>query len=364
VLNFRAVKRSVYWLLLAVVSIASVGLIFRGSSVTTDFETLREGGRIALSSHPHLYTPHLPHELLIFAPLSLLSFSTGLWLWRLASVGMLLASTLMLCSMYKLSRTYVLAAMASFPVIYCLCMGQDSLLILFLLTGSLFLAHRGHMATAGLVLALALIKPQVPCVIALAMLCSGHRRYFYGFAFGAVELYLSIAAFFGPSWVANLLALTSAAEIVEAPTKMLSLHGLFSFLGNFWGFAPAITISVFLVISRVLDWRKNRDVDIVFGSAIIVGSLCAFHFHVQDASLFLIPLAALTSRGLTTVEKWSVAPFFAFPVMLFLMYVPATALLVASSIVWLRSFKRAMMPGINCLNEPAGGAIADAVPNE
>jgi hypothetical protein len=348
---------------LALFNLASTGLIFSASGATDDFRFFRIAGQMALESPPRLFIVHLPHEILaIFAPLSLLSLTSAFWLWRAISVGLLIGSLVLLRQIYDFPLVLaLLASIAFFPVIYCLCMGQDSLLLMFLISASLYVAVRGNLWLAGVILALAIFKPQIPLMIALAMLCSGKKKFIAGFIVGGVAVYLVSAMFFGFLWPINVLGITTAAENAETPTKFISLMGLTSFFGSAFAFPAALTLSVFLTIPRMSEWKKTLDVGIVFGSAILIGSLCAFHFHVHDASLFLIP-AAILWKSLGMSEKLALAPYFISPLMLFLMYLPATGLLAISSVMLLGSFKRVMMPGISCSPDPAGGVIRTAVP--
>jgi hypothetical protein len=379
VLNFRAVKNPAIWLAIAIINTAILGLIF-SAVVNVDYGAFYSAGRVALENPHHVYDKdvqeqasrprgylpyyHLPHELAIYAPLSLLPFQVSLWTWRILSLGFLIAAALLSASMFGLPKLLTVFQFAAFvPVIHCLCHGQDSILMLLLLTASLYFLNRDEPFIAGAVLALSIFKPQVPAVVALAMLIAGHRRFLVGFAFTGAGILIASTGIFGISWVGDWLSLLRWSESREVTTQAVSIHGLMSMLGAFWGFAPAITISLGLIVLRFQSWRQSADQNAVFCSAILVGSLTAFHFHIQDVSMLLLPIALLMNRGLEV--RWSVLPLFASPVILFLMYEDATALAAISSIVLLASMLRVMIPGINCrIPAPPAGVNTVAVSNE
>jgi hypothetical protein len=352
VLNFRAVKNPAIWLAIAIINTAILGLIF-SAVVNVDYGAFYSAGRVALENPHHVYDKdvqeqasrprgylpyyHLPHELAIYAPLSLLPFQVSLWTWRILSLGFLIAAALLSASMFGLPKLLTVFQFAAFvPVIHCLCHGQDSILMLLLLTASLYFLNRDEAFIAGAVLAAAMFKPQIPVVVALAMLIAGKRLFFAGFF--ATSCFLGAVSFavFGSGWPADLIALTQFQEIRETGTHMLSIHGILSFVGQ--GTIPALVLSFLLIALACWSWSRSTDQNAVFTSAIVVGGLAAFHFHLYDASMLLLPFAAIANRA----AKWSLAPMFVSPLILFLMYRADTALLAISSIVLLGSMLRVM----------------------
>jgi hypothetical protein len=359
VVNFRAVKNPAIWLAVAILNATIMGLIF-SAGVNIDYGAFYSAGRAA-TEHPHgvyrqdvqfssgiwsnhnKYLPyyHLPHELAIYAPLSTLPFSASLWLWRTISIVLLVIAALLSASIFGLPKLLTVHQFAAFfPVIHCICHGQDGILMLLLLTLSLYLLNRNEPFLAGAVLAIALFKPQVPVVVAIAMLMAGKRKFISGFAVTAASIVALCFAVFGPNWITDWLSLVKWSESHEIATQAVSIHGLLSMLGPFWGFAPAITVSLGLIVSRFRMWSGCEDQNLVFCSAIIVGSLAAFHFHIQDVSMLLLPIALLVSRGASATARWSLVPLFVSPLILFLIYGSATALVSIISIVLLGDLLR------------------------
>src|SRR5579862_789427 len=83
---------------------------------------------------------HLPYELLLFVPLTYLPFGSAYILWTLLGLGMLAGMVALMrnnrTEEWSFASTLVVVV-AFFPVSFCLLMGHDSILLLFLFTVSL-----------------------------------------------------------------------------------------------------------------------------------------------------------------------------------------------------------------------------------
>jgi hypothetical protein len=78
----------------------------------------------------------------------------------------------------------------------------------------------------------------------------------------------------------------------------------------------------------------------VFGSAILVGSLVAFHIHLYDATTFLLPIALLVKIGASEWDRYAFVPFFVSPLIFFLMANRFTGFLALATLVLLSSYWR------------------------
>jgi len=325
-----------------------------------DYRAFYNAGHIAVSAPSQVFNRsvqdaqpeampfyHLPHELLIFAPLSLLPYSASLLLWRAMSIGFLVAGVYLI-------RGKLSTAAALFAVPFCLFEGQDSCLLFFLIAASLYFLERDEIA-AGALLALATFKPQIPFVIALAMLIIGRKA--LAAAFVATSSLIGALSFviIGSNGIAGYLDIIRFTDPHETPSKMLSIRGLIA-LSGYDLKALTIGLSVLLLIAAVPLW-KRLPVNQVFASAILVGSLTAFHFHAYDLVLFLIPLAMTVSKK--EVLVLSLSPF-----MLILAPFGLTSLLAIPTLSMLWRL-RVMMPGMSWfagVDPPPENAVA--VPSE
>lgn len=131
---------------------------------------------------------HPPHELLLFLPLSKLPFVVSLNTWRLLGLLCLALSGILIGKATALNPLNTIPLASSmYPVVLCLFLGQDSLLLLLLVSACFYLLRKGENVSAALMLSLALFKPQIPVVVAVAGLAIGKKKFFGWFTgFGAL----------------------------------------------------------------------------------------------------------------------------------------------------------------------------------
>jgi hypothetical protein len=300
----------------AVLNLLCLALLWRTRTVT-DYYGFYAAGRLALSSPQSVYDAaaqhgeqlrnfpdaggwlpffHPPEELLIFAPLAALPYRISLALWMAISAACLLMATRLLSAVVGLPWWQLLiASCALFPTCGALYEAQDTFVLLLALCSVLYLAHRNRDGWAGIVLAAALFKPQIPLVIALAFLLQGRRRLFASFFASAAAIGAASAAFLGRAGLERLLAMIRHQEPLDQAWRMPSIRGMLSL-----AHAPhwlSLALSVGLLAWFSLRWfsqrRLRRECALLpmFSSAILAGSLAAFHFHGYDFALLLIPAA-------------------------------------------------------------------------
>src|ERR1039458_5492179 len=140
---------------------------------------------------------HPPYELVIFAPISLLPYRVALWCWRAVCVLALIPTSAMLARITdaKLSsRDVFLISVSFFPIMVCLLQGQDSILLLTIISASAFLYASGRDAQAGAFLAIGLFKFQFVLPIATILALRRKGRFTAGFvAAGSAIVAISIA---------------------------------------------------------------------------------------------------------------------------------------------------------------------------
>ena len=239
---------------------------------------------------------HPPQELVLFSALARLPYGLSLVVWSLMGVAFLLGGSKLLAMSLKVEwRETILVSCALFATGFGFYEGQDTLLLLFLLAAALFLLGRGMDSGAAVVLALAMFKPQVPAVVALALLLSGRRRFFYVFCGCSLGIAAASYAALGSNGIHQWLALARSHDSQERGDLMLSLRGLLSLVHAPHALAMAASGALLLLFAGL--WRRAQDPRPVFASAVVVGSLTAYHFFAYDAALLLIPWMYLMSVG-------------------------------------------------------------------
>lgn len=305
------VSRKTLLVVIAINALASLYLLFGLPSNRADFRCFYSDGQIVrqapgrlydlkyqvqeqqMEFNDGIYIPfyHPPHELLLYAPLSKLPYTTSLNVWRVFSLLCLALSGLILARAIGADPLHsVLLVSAIYPAAACLTTGQDSLLLLLLLSGAFYLVKNDHDTLAALVLAAALFKPQLPVVLAISLLAVGRRRFFAWFALFGSALAGASMVYVGWDGVKQLIQTQRVGEIIGiGPALMPSVRGLiaFAFHDVRW---LAITLFVAAIAAMLPVWRRSRSLYFAVASSICVASAFAIYVYVYDLVVLAIPL--------------------------------------------------------------------------
>jgi hypothetical protein len=141
-----------------------------------------EAGARAGVTRQHYYI-YPPAFALLFAPLSLLAFGTAMNLWLALDLILLALFAALYVRIRGPDITWPEGALIAvtclfefLPLIWALAIGQTSLIVLALLTGTLLAWRRGADNTAGVLLGLAVALKLTPALIAVFFLWRGRRR--------------------------------------------------------------------------------------------------------------------------------------------------------------------------------------------
>jgi hypothetical protein len=255
---------------------------------------------------------HLPYELLLFVPLTYVSFDTAYILWTVLSLGMLVGTAILLRSFYDGRSGFpivLLTILGFFPVWYCLLQGQDSILLLFLFALSFWFWRRGNDDMAGFVIALGLFRPQIAVPFVLIVLLAGKWKFIRGFVPGAIiAVLLSV-------WVVGLNGMADYVHILlsqgtQRSARVLSDQwtvrpGLMAtWRGFLWvclpEWIPTNVRSLLLLVgtftglayaARKMYNPKDLDAfNVAFATSVATILLVSFHSFLNDFSLMILPL--------------------------------------------------------------------------
>jgi hypothetical protein len=287
---------------------------------------------------------HLAYEALIFAPLSVLPFHAAYFVFLEANLALLYfvfralgPDTSNLRTIWPLLPAALIIMFL--PIGACLMQGQDSILLLALLSGGYVLLRRGQAASAGALVACGLFKFQIVIPLAVLSLLAGRKRFALGFAPAAAILTLLsvwIAGVAGTrAYLGDLLGMSVGLSTADqrlrfgiVPTSMANLRGLVYGLSNWKGtaawtqFAIAlVSFAVLLFSVRAMSRMKVSSDAFLLG--IVAASLLSYHFLIHDMSILLLPIAVALNRlilcerspgSVSTTLLWSAALLFAAPV--------------------------------------------------
>jgi len=254
---------------------------------------------------------HLAFEELLFVPFSLLPYRTAYWIFLGFNTLLLVVCCRLLrgpfSELFERWRWFLPLLFASFfPISRALTHGQDSIIMLTLLSGALWSLTQESELTAGILVGLGMFKFQIAIPIALLFLAWRRWRFCTGFAVsslaaGLVSLWIvgmNGAREYAHTMVGMSVHLASQADMVRYetyPADMLNLRGLIS--TSLKGLLPQSGVQMIVLLCSIavlLIAAKHRP---SFELAIVSASLVSYHFLPHDASILIIPIAAALCSG-------------------------------------------------------------------
>lgn len=169
------------------------------------------------------------------------------------------------------------------PFLYSLALGQDTLLMTLMLALALSLLLRGQEVPAGVLLALAALKPHLIVAVPLVILAGKRWKALWAFLATGAFLALASLAMVGTQGIKQWLDLLQAPTTDYAPMLMGNLRALGLHLG--WFTAVAATAAALICFVVILKGKRTAD---QFSAAILIGLLLSPHTYCQDYSLLAI----------------------------------------------------------------------------
>lgn len=242
-----------------------------------------------------------PPFLLVCAPLGLGGYFPALALWLAGTAGAFVAA--LRPWLRGLTTGQLALVLAAFPaVLLTLTHGQTSFLAAALLGGGVWLAASGHKGWAGLLLGLAIIKPQFGLLVPLALLAAGEWRVIASAAVTALAFAATATLAFGVEIWSAWYAASGAAQAAMAGgaigfAKMQSVFAAARLAGAGTELAYVLQ-GVIALVSAVLVthlfWRRGLTRE--SGAALLVAALLATPFVLDyDLLLLAFPLAVLAT---------------------------------------------------------------------
>jgi hypothetical protein len=248
------------------------------------------------------YFLHPAFEAAAFVPLSYLPIERAFVVWSLINVGLLglLPLVLMPCVPLVARRPYVaLLGFAFLPALTALTLGQDSILLLFVLSMSYLLLYRRQDMAAGLVLALAGIKFQYLLILVPLLLAWRKYRLAAGFGLGCACLAFLSLLITRPRGILEYFRFLREFDIHSGygslnPTLMVNWRGFLSGLGETshtraYTLAGGIVLfAVGLACSQLPENGKKHS--LIFALYVTIALAAAPYAHFPDMTLLLLPI--------------------------------------------------------------------------
>jgi hypothetical protein len=252
---------------------------------------------------------HPPFEILLYEPLSRLTFLQAYFVWGLFNVAIWMASVYLLRASVPVPRQnlrFLLLCFTFFPLWLTLHGGQTSMLMLLSYSLALFHLKRRRAFATGASLGLGLFKFHLVLPFVLICALRGKWRLIAGFVAVAAVLAGISALVVGPGGLAQYAALLvyiarHPGDPSFSPIPVWDMPTLRGFLTAIWGGAlrpewiSALTtpMTLGLLVFTAWRWRKvdrrrdERGQDLMFAAALVVTLLTSFHLFANDLGALL-----------------------------------------------------------------------------
>jgi Glycosyltransferase family 87 len=271
---------------------------------------------------------HLAYESVLFAPLSVFTYRTAYFIFLFANICLLVICFAMFRPwMQNLKKIYWWLPMALFaaflPIAAALIQGQDSILLLVLLTASFVLLQRDQPELAGALAGLGMFKFQLVLPIALMFLLWRRWKFVAGFtAISAMAVGLS-------TWLVGVAQTRAYGHLllavgkttgqdylrnVATPNQMPNLRGLV--FGATHSHLPMVAIQLITAISSaaLFFWLANRrrigTAPSAALTAITAAVLVSYHLNIHDLSVLFIAIVYVlneftwSAADVNTTHQW------------------------------------------------------------
>ena len=257
-------------------------------------------------------------EALLFVPFSLLSYRPAYFLFLMVNIGLLsICFRLLRVRLDHIYEVYPWLPVAMFlaflPIAAALVQGQDSILLLTLLTVSLVLLDRSKDFVAGLLVGLGLFKLQIVIPIGVLFIVWRRWRFSAGFSIASASMALLSIGVAGyaqaRSYALSLLSIGAGHGSLEGQFKypvpvqqMANLHGLIFGLTSSRmsvSFVQVATVALSLLLlgaSATLARRTERSDSLLL--AICVSAVVSYYLLIHDLSILFLPIVMTLNRYL------------------------------------------------------------------
>ncbi|HEU5336673.1 MAG TPA: glycosyltransferase family 87 protein [Terriglobales bacterium] len=241
------------------------------------------------------YFIHPPFEALLFVPLARLSFVNAFVAWTCFGLWILAALPLILMPCVPLIQrkpSLALLGFIFFPALATLKMGQDSIVLLLILSAAYCLMQSSKPVAAGLVLCLAAIKFQYLIVLAPLLLLERRFRLFAALCAGAACLALLSVWTVGLAGILSYVRLAGSVSHHLEFLKQVNARGFVFALGSrhvlFW--SGMVSLAIFGVAILIARIHSQAQQPLAFAAYLVVAVLASPYAHFSDVTVLLLSL--------------------------------------------------------------------------
>lgn len=259
---------------------------------------------------------HPAYEALLYVPLSALPYSAA-YLAYMFWNGVLLAAVIVFAPAVRsqaLARVPRSALVLAFlPALFCVLLGQNSLLYLLLLCAVWRKLSAGRFSQAGFLLAIGLFKLTLSVPLAILLGVRYGWRFLRGFVPAALAVAMVCVALTGIPATLDFLRLLRGSTLLDGnhfsaqtamaswPAQMPSLNGLLYICGarllsSRPAFAVNVAASAVTLAAGIRLVRRAQREEVAFAAAALCALLLGYHVFIYDYAVLLLPMFLLQGR--------------------------------------------------------------------
>jgi hypothetical protein len=219
----------------------------------------------------------------LLVPLTLVGPSAAFLAWLALSVGALVAAWWLAAPGKGWTRDlWLLGAVAWYPVLYSLSLGQPVMLVLLGLIACWRLAEAGKPYLAGAALALSVLKPQLVIAVPLVLLVAGHWRIAAGWAAVMAVLAALSLLMVGTQGVSDYRSL-----LAEAQGVVNNRYFTWAYVVGPGAISYVVEVAVIAlaVVAAYLNRRAALARLVALG--VLTSMLSATYWHLQDFAILV-----------------------------------------------------------------------------
>jgi glycosyl transferase family 87 len=244
--------------------------------------------------------------LLIFAPLAALPYPLAYVVWyccnSLMLISVLLALWRHIPELHTRLPLLLFAGATAYPVLVSLSQGQDSILLLLLLTLCFLSLKKGQEFRAGIALGIGMFKFLLVGPIVLGLIVARRWRVLAAYGVTCGALLMASFALIGPQAATNYWSFLFHFSRVTPPLAKLShmpclrdfLHALAPrSIPAMWVDVVVIGLSVLIlgfVLVRSAKAGRAEALDLRFSMLVTTAAVVSYHFFVHNATILLLPV--------------------------------------------------------------------------
>ena len=215
------------------------------------------------------------------SPLTVMGAAGAFYAWSVISMAALVAAWRLAAPGAGLTRwLWLLAALAWYPVLYSLSLGQPALLIVLIVAAAWWLAEHGRPYLAGIVLGLSAIKPQLTLAVPAVLLVAGHWRI-------AASWAVTVALLAGLSLLVIGAQGLSDYRSLLAEAQLLPNNRYFTLAYVLGPGALSYAAQVAITAAGLVGAYLNRHANLarLFSLGLITTAFGASYWHLQDFAI-------------------------------------------------------------------------------